>query len=358
VGRYVDSIVGALVAAGVPVAVTCQPRDKEFFESLGAAAIAAPRRIRSVALRLLWEQLSLPRLAAKLGVSVVHSPHYTFPLRMKIPTVVTIHDLTFFTLPESHSLLKRVFFKWWIRRASRVGISVLADSEATASDFVALAGASPSNITVSHLGFDRVLFHQPDAGEQRKLSRAVPDLPANWIAFLGTLEPRKNVVALIEGYRSAVAGHDAPPALLLAGGEGWDPGVQPAIVRAVDDGHDVRQLGYLPLDTLSAFLGSSTIFVYPSLGEGFGLPVLEAMATGACVLTTRRGSLPEVGGNAVEYTGVGNSEIADALRALLGDAARRDELRASAISRADTFSWTTAAALHRDAYAKAVSRER
>jgi glycosyltransferase involved in cell wall biosynthesis len=109
----------------------------------------------------------------------------------------------------------------------------------------------------------------------------------------------------------------------------------------------------LPLDTLAGFLGGSELVAYPSLGEGFGLPVLEAMACGACVLTTRRLSLPEVGGDAVVYCGVGAGDVAAAIADLLGDPARRSALAAAAQRQAKEFSWATSAEQHREAYAKA-----
>jgi glycosyltransferase involved in cell wall biosynthesis len=355
VGRYVDGIVDALVDSGTDVIVACQPGDLSFFESRGVAAVAGPSGIRRAPFRLLWEQIGLPRLARKLMVDVVHSPHYTFPLLLGMPRVVTVHDLTFFTLPGLHSPLKRVFFRWWIRAASRLRITVIADSQATATDFVRIAGASPERITVSHLGYDEELFHSPDAASVERLRAAIPDLPDSWIAFLGTLEPRKNIVALIDGYRAATKDTTSPaPALLLAGGTGWDQGVDPAIAAARAEGADVRKVGYLPLETLSAFLGGSIVFAYPSLGEGFGLPVLEAMAAGACVMTTDRLSLPEVGGDAVAYTGVSSAEIATSLSALLADPQRRSSLSVAALDRARAFTWASAAIRHTAAYSKAV----
>ncbi len=334
--------------------VVCQPRDTAFFEGLGAVAVAAPG-IERVSRRLVWEQTGLPRLARELGVDLVHSPHYTFPVARRRGRIVTVHDLTFFTLPEVHSRLKRLFFSSWIRSAARRRLPVIADSHATEREFIEIVHALPATITVSHLGYDADKFHSPDAASSASLRAAVPDLPERWIAFLGTLEPRKNVVALIEGYRHAVATLENPPALLLAGGDGWDPEVAPAIERAVAAGLDVRKLGYLPLDALSAFLGESALFAYPSLGEGFGLPVLEAMATGACVLTTDRLSLPEVGGDAVAYTEVDAAAIGDSIHSLLVDDARRAALGAAGLARAAQFSWDAAATRHRAAYTAAVA---
>ena len=122
-----------------------------------------------------------------------------------------------------------------------------------------------------------------------------------YIAFLGVLERRKNVPDLVRGWVKAVEGRDDPPALVLAGSSGWDDGVDQAIAEVPDHLKIVRP-GYLRPADLPGLLGGAMIVAYPSKAEGFGLPVLEAMACGSAVMTARRLSLPEVGGDAVEYT--------------------------------------------------------
>ena len=120
----------------------------------------------------------------------------------------------------------------------------------------------------------------------------------------------------------------------------------------------VIRAGYLPFGTLAGFLGGAELVAYPSLGEGFGLPVLEAMACGAAVVTTRRLSLPEVGGDAVAYCGVGAGDVAAAITELLADPSHRAFLSAAAQQRAKDFSWATTAERHREAYGKAWDRHR
>lgn len=357
VGRYVDSILPALVRLGADITVVCQPYDADVYRASGAKVVAAPHRVSTVAQRLIWEQLRLPRLAASLGVDVVHSPHYTFPVFMRKPRVVTVHDLTFFSHPELHSRMKRTFFSGWIHAVTWFKSIVVTPSQATADEFSRVTGASPKRVVVAHLGYDSSLFSPPSVADIDEF-RAAHDLPSGWVAFLGTLEPRKNVPALIDGFVAAVTGvpKSARPALLLAGGQGWDSEVDPAIARAREAGVDVRKMGYLPLQDLSVFLGGSIVVAYPSLGEGFGLPVLEAMATGACVLTTRILSLPEIGGDAVAYTGTSASAISVTLTELLNDEPRRQTLGAAALARAETFTWDACASAHRIAYAKAMGQ--
>ena len=142
--------------------------------------------------------------------------------------------------------------------------------------------------------------------------------------------------------------------LVLAGAPGWDPGVEPA-VAAVPAGMTVLRPGHLPVELLPGLLGGAQVVAYPSLGEGFGLPVLEAMACGAAVLTTRKLSLPEVGGDAVAYTGTGAGDIAAALSELLDDPVRRAELAGEAVQRASQFTWAASAAAHQVAYDRAAA---
>lgn len=351
VGRYVDGIVPALVAAGVDLVVVAQERDRALFERTGARVVVAPGWASSTPGRLVWEQIGLPRIARRLGARVIHSPHYTFPVFTRRRHVVTVHDLTFYSHPEVHSAAKRLFFRSWLRFGALRRVPVIAVSDATGREYRRVFRVH-GPLTVAPLGYEGELFHPPTA-EESAAFRTVAELPdGRWIAFLGTIEPRKNVVALIEGYQLAVRERPRAerPALLLAGAAGWDPHAGPAVEKARSAGYDVRLLGYLPVETLSAFLGDAEIVAYPSLGEGFGLPVLEAMATGGVVLTSDRLSLPEVGGDAVAYTGTEPAQIGAALGELLDDSDRRSDLRRRALERALTFSWPRTAERHVAAY--------
>jgi glycosyltransferase involved in cell wall biosynthesis len=341
----------------VNITVVCQPRDVEHFRSSGARVQSAPATVESTRGRFIWQQLGLPRVARQLGADVIHSVHYTFPLLTRRSHVVTIHDLTFFSHPTLHTRLKRLFFQAWIRACALFRVTVVTPSSATADEYLRVTHADPAHTVVALLGFDGALFSPPLPNQVDELRSTLVGDHGEWIAFLGTLEPRKNVTALIEGFVAATSGRDSHdrPSLLLAGGRGWDTSVEPAISKAVAGGADVRAPGYLSVQELPVFLGGATIVAYPSLGEGFGLPVLEAMATGACVLTTRQLSLPEVGGDAVAYSGTSSHEIAAALAALLDDPERREALKTAAVDRAQGFTWHATAAQHVVAYEKAVA---
>ncbi|RFA08437.1 hypothetical protein B7R54_03765 [Subtercola boreus] len=356
VGRYVENVVTELVRSGVPLAVVCQPRDRAFFEAAGVTRVVEIAGWGSRASgRLLWEQLVLPGLARRTGADVIHSPHYTFPLVTRRARVVTVHDLTFFSAPEVHGRLKRKFFRTWIRATRLARVTVVTPSRTTAEEYTRVTGADPARVFAAPLGYDSAVFRPPTNDEVEAFRASQEPLPAGWIAFLGTLEPRKNVPALVRGYAAAMAERapGARPALLLSGGAGWDDAVEGTVAEAVAGGADVRMLGYLPLEQLRSLLGGSLLTAYPSLGEGFGLPVLEAMACGSAVLTSRRLSLPEVGGDAVSYTEVDSASIASALGRLLDTPAERSRLGLAGRSRATRFTWAACALHHVEAYTAA-----
>lgn len=340
VGRYVEELVRALSARHYPLAVVTQARDAERFAALAphARIESAPAAIEPTARRLVWEQTGLPSLARRLRADVVHSPHYTMPLASPVPVVVTLHDATFFSDPGVHVPAKRHFFRTWTRLSLRRAAACVVVSQASADELVTWAGAVRRRLTVAPLGVDHARFRPPTEREKHAAAAHLGLSGRRYVAFLATLEPRKNVPALVRGFVAAAERMSDPPALVLAGPPGWDDQVGPA-VAAVPDGLQVLVPGYLPIEDLAGYLGGAELVAYPSLGEGFGLPVLEAMACGAAVLTTRRLSLPEVGGDAVAYTGTSDEEIAGSLEALLGDAERLAELRRRAPLRAATFDW-------------------
>jgi glycosyltransferase involved in cell wall biosynthesis len=356
VGRYVDSLVAALDVTDTRLSVVCQPRDAELYHRLAphSRIVAATEAVATRTARLTWEQTTLPWLVRKLGVDVLHSPHYTAPLAVPAASVVTLHDATFFTDAVLHSSVKARFFRWWTRASLRRAQLCVVPSQATAAELVRVAAADPRMLHVAPHGVDTDRLHPPSTEEMRVVRDGLglgPD--EDYVAFLGALEPRKNVPALIRGFAQACRGRTDPPALVLAGQPGWDGQVERAL-DAVPRRLRVIRAGYLPFEWLAGFLGGSLLVAYPSLGEGFGLPVLEAMAAGSCVLTTRRLSLPEVGGDAVAYCGVGTGDIAAALTELFDDPARRADLASAAQLRSKEFTWAGSADRHREAYERAV----
>lgn len=352
VARYVDELVRALAEPGeLDVVVACQPRDAERYRALAPTATLAvgPSALAWRGFRLLWEQLGLPLVARRHAVDVVHSPHYTTPLLTGRPRVVTVHDVTFFSEPEVHRPVKRLFFRTWIRVSASLAAAIVTPSRATADALERAVGHPAARVVVAPHGVDHRRF-QPPAPTEVAATLARHALRHPYVLFLGTIEPRKHVPALIRAHGRLTAESSAdPPLLVIAGARGWETDTEAALREHPDPGA-VRLLGYVDGADVVPLLGGATVVAYPSSGEGFGLPVLEAMATGAAVLTTRRLAIPEVAGDAAAYCEPDPDSIEQGLRRLLDDSAARAELQARARARAESFSWGRSAAAHDAAY--------
>ncbi len=355
VGRYVDGLISALDAADADIAVVCQRSDAERYGRLAphAQVVPGPAAIAHRPARLAWEQTGLGQVASQVGAEVLHSPHYTMPLRTGLPVVVTLHDATFFTEPEMHTAVKGTFFRSATRTALRRAARCIVPSKATRDELIRLLEAEATKLDVAYHGVDTTTFHPPSEQEQERVRLRLGLGGQTYVAFLGMLEPRKNVPNLIRGWAEAVHDRTEPPALVLAGGSGWDSEVDDA-VAAVPAQLRVLRPGYLRFSDLPGYLGGAQIVAYPSHGEGFGLPVLEAMACRSAVLTTQRLSLPEVGGDAVAYTEPDSDSIARDLAALLDDEQRRADLGERGLARAREFTWAASAEAHLASYARAL----
>jgi len=357
VGRYVDGLLGALGRReDVDLVVVCQRTDTERYERMlpTAQVLAAPAAVNHRPARLAWEQTGLPLLAQQVGARVLHSPFYTCPLRASCPVTVTVHDATFFTEPEHYDKSRRTFFRSAIKTSLRRASRVIVPSKATRDELIRLLDADPTRIDVAYHGVDPAAFHAPTPEEKARVRARLGLGETSYIAFLGAKEPRKNVPNLIRGWARAVADRAQPPALVIAGGQGHDDDIDQA-VASVPPHLRLLRPGYLRFADLPGYLGGALVAAYPSYGEGFGLPILEAMACGAPVLTTPRLSLPEVGGDAVAYTGPDADEIAQELERLLDDEPRRAALAEAGLARAREFSWDSSAEVHLAAWARALT---
>lgn len=356
-GRYVDGLLRALHELGADLAVACQRADEARYGTLAPRAriVKGPATLAHRASRLSWEQSGLPYVARQVGADVIHLPTYTIPVQAGRPTVVTIHDMALFGEPESHDPIRATYIKSATRTAARRATRLIAPSKATRDDLVRLLDADPGHIDVAYHGVDHEVFHRPSEEETKHVSDRLGLHGQAYIAYLGALEPRKNVPNLIRGWARACSGRAEPPALVLAGSGGWDDEVDGALADVPPELRVVRP-GYLRWSSLPGFFGGALTVALPSTGEGFGLPVLEAMSCGAPVLTTRRGPLPEVGGDAVAYTEPDAASIAAALGDLLDRPDRREALADAAHARSQEFSWTASAEAHLACYERAAAQ--
>jgi glycosyltransferase involved in cell wall biosynthesis len=355
-GRYVDGLLAALAADDADLAIVCQRVDAERYGRLvpQGQIVAGPASLTNRTARIAWEQTGLPLIAEHVGAAVIHAPNYSVPMRPGRPVVTTIHDATFFSEPDLYPPARGAFYRAAIRSAVKRSTRCIVPSKATRDELVRLVDADPIKLDVAYHGVDHDVFRPPTETEAGRISARLGLRGSQYIAFLGAFEPRKNVPSLIRGWVHAVSDSESPPALVIAGGAGWDDEIEAAVLEVPSHLRVIRP-GYLRMADLSAFLGGAEVVAYPSHGEGFGLPVLEAMACGAAVLTTHRLSLPEVGGDAVAYTEPDSASIGAALSALLSDPARREALGAAAHARSLEFTWETSARAHLVAYTRAVS---
>ena len=357
VGRYVDGLLGALsrvVGSELELVVVALRTDVERYSRMlpTAEVIAAPAAVAHRPARLAWEQTGLPLLAQQVGADVLHSPYYTCPLRAACPVTVTVHDATFFTEPEHYDKTRGTFFRSAIRTSLRRAERVIVPSKATRDELIRLLDADPTRIDVAYHGVDPEAFHVPSEEEKARVRARLGLGDTGYVAFLGAKEPRKNVPNLIRGWALAVRDRAQPPALVVAGGQGHDDEIDRAAAELPPHLRLLRP-GYLRYADLPGFLGGALVAAYPSYGEGFGLPVLEAMACGTAVLTTPRLSLPEVGGEAVAYTSEEPERIAADLAALLDDEPRRRALASAGLARAREFTWEASAEAHVAAWSRA-----
>ena len=302
--------------------------------------------LRSMPFARLWTHA---RLSAELAL---HPPDTLFvpahvlplgaPLR-RFRSVVTIHDMGYLHFPEAHTPLHRRYLRlstWWSARAAS---RVIAISGATRDDLVRYAGVSPAKISVIHHGLSPRFQPVPKASAivQARFGIAEP-----YFCYIGTVQPRKNLVRLIEAFALVVASAPARPlALVIAGKRGWLSEAIEQRAAALGIAERVRFTGYVPDADVPALLSGALAFAFPSLYEGFGMPVLEAMACGAPVLTASTSSLPEVAGHAALLVDPADtSAIAGGMAQLLDDAALRAELRARGLARAAAFTWQRCAA--------------
>ncbi|MEZ5170903.1 MAG: glycosyltransferase family 1 protein [Acidimicrobiia bacterium] len=306
-------------------------------------------------LRLAAEQMV--RAADEDGLDVWHGPHYTMPwFRSSPPAVVTVHDLTFFDHPEWHERSKVAFFRRAIRASAERAQVVVTPSETTARRLRDLVHPSADVVTIPH-GVDHDRFHPDPAVEDADLEvlRGIGVHPP-FVAFAGTLEPRKDVPTLVDAFARIAPGHP-DLRLVLAGGDGWGAN---AVRRAVgSSGFTTRIVrpGYVDDAVLPALYRRAAAVAYPSLEEGFGLPVLEALACGAPTVTTRGTSMADVAGDAALLVDRGATDrLAAALETCLTDRGTEQALRERGPHVAAAHTWAVSTAAHVEAYSAAAAR--
>ncbi|MGB2695039.1 MAG: glycosyltransferase family 1 protein [Dehalococcoidia bacterium] len=307
--------------------------------------------VGSRALRLLWEQTVLPLLLRRLRIDVLHSPHHHTPLAARLHVgglakrtrlVVTVHDVTFMLIPQRYHVARLLYMEAVTRSATRVADAIVTPSQTVRQDVIRVLRVAPERIVAipEAAGAQYVPVDDEDAlGRVRWKYQ----LPTRYILSVGSLEPGKNRARLFRAYADLRDENAAPP-IVVAGQPAWRYQDDFDLVERLGLEDRVRFLGYVPDEDMPALYSGATCFAFPSLYEGFGLPVLEAMACGAPVLTSNVSATAEVAGDAALLVDPHDTlAITAALDRLLSDAELRAELRSKGLDRARQFSWQRAA---------------
>ncbi|NOR84302.1 MAG: glycosyltransferase [Ardenticatenales bacterium] len=299
----------------------------------------------------LWTHL---RLAAELSSrrpDVLYVPSHVLPFAFPGPAAVTVHDLGYRVFPWAHPALNRLYLDWSTRWNARRASVVIADSEATRRDLIDQYQTDPGKIVVAYPGYDEDLHpvHDPARLTALRKRYGFPDPLAGcpgegaYLLYLGTLQPRKNLIRLIDAYTRAVDSPGSPspepgPLLVLAGSPGWLAG--PILEYARQAGPTVHITGFIAEEDKAALISGATAFLFPSLYEGFGFPVLEAMACGTPVICSNTSSLPQVAGDAALLVDpLDTAGLATAIRHVLTDESLRSGLTRRGFANLQRFSW-------------------
>ena len=334
IGRYTYNLVDALacIAPDEQFVVLHNPAFRNTRYDI--AALARPRNleIRNVDVPTfsLTEQYRLPRSIRASSPALFHSPYYIKPYWMSVPSVVTIFDLIpLFVLDHSLRRRTRLLFRLTVLLAARTSLRIIVPSAATKEDLISTLGVPRDKIAIIPLAADARFAPQTEAAHARVREKYA--LPRDYVLSVGINKPHKNHNALIEAWK--LIGSSTP--LVIAGT--WDARYASVIDRRSSV---VKFIPNIDDRDLPALYGGASVFVFPSLYEGFGLPPLEAMACGTPVVCSNAASLPEVVGDAAILVNPHHiDEISAAIHRVLGDAALRDELRAKSIAQAAKFSW-------------------
>lgn len=355
VGNYCLHLLKALLEIdGIDISGFAAQARALDLEAIGRPLYHRRLPVPTRAMYKVWSAFGMPTVDSLLGgVDLYHATNYFLPPTKRAKRVLTIHDITFKKYPDLCSPKIVGPFSEKVEGFAREADAVIADSESTRQDIIELLGAKPERVHTVHLACDESMSPM-----EKKLARervaALFGIQHPYLLFVGTVEPRKNVDGILNAFKKIEK--EFPHRLVICGGKGWKSDeieeqmleLRKTISNEIAGHPDglpiaagrVIRTGYAAPTSLAALFSAADALIFPSFYEGFGLPVLEAMACGCPVITANNSSLPEVAGDAAEYCDANDVDsIANAMRRVLSDASLRDQMCQRGFAQAAKFSW-------------------
>ena len=294
---------------------------------------------RLFSLRIILEQFYIPFLILKYKIDILHSLHYSFPLiSFNAKRIVTIHDLTFFLFPKLHTFFKRYYFRFFTNLAVKFSNEIICVSNSTKKDLMTFTNVNENKISVIHLGRDEFI---PNISREQIVSTCYKyniKSQKKYILFIGTLEPRKNISTILKAFNSfqkEILNYQ----LVIVGGKGWYYDDLFQLANSLNS-QDIVFTGYIDETEKSIFLAGADFFVYPSLYEGFGVPILEALSFSLPTITSNLSSMPEVAGDAALLINPNSEEeMLAAFLKFATDKELRDIIVSKCKPQVEKFSW-------------------
>jgi glycosyltransferase involved in cell wall biosynthesis len=351
VHRYIHQLVRHLGRTGDGLRYTVLLGEGALSQDVVLASLRSRWPTSHATARVLWEQLVQPWVLRRVGADLVHGPVFIGPLLAPCPLVVTIHDLSFIRFPHLFRPANRLYLTVFTRLSARRARRLVAVSAHAAAETTRLLGVPAERVKVVYHGVDPVFHPLPPDGVTAFRQRH--RLPERYVLFVGTLEPRKNLVRLVEAFARV---YDGRVGLVLAGGKGWLTDDLFARVEALGLAGAIIFPGYVMNKELPLWYNAATAVAYPSVYEGFGLPVLEAQACGTPVLTSNVSSLPEAAGDAALMVDPYDVDaLAEGLNRLLTDEPLQHNLRERGLVHVRRFLWSNTALETARVYRQALS---
>jgi glycosyltransferase involved in cell wall biosynthesis len=334
---YIRELTGALRQGGEAVRIEEIQYEPSFSRSRRIL-----RKYDTARRELFWLNMALPRIVEERGCDLLHSPAMMAPRRCPVPSVVTVFDLYFLQQPGAFTRWQRRILKSLVPRSLMRADKIITISRFTKGEILKFFPAFPEErIAVTSLGVSDIFG--PKTQEDIAEFKRSEGIDSPFLLSVSTIEPRKNLEGILRAF--ALIRDKIPHELHVIGARGWKSENLPRMVESLDIGGRVRFEDFVPIEKLALYYNSAEMLVFPSFFEGFGLPVLEAMACGCPVIASNAASLPEVAGRAAVFVDPQElGQISDAIRFLVENPAKARALTEAGYEQAKKFSWKTCAA--------------